>query len=77
VKKVAIIGSRLYSHYHPDSDLDIVIEYAGTEREEDVSLSLMHEALYIDHIKVDFLPFWDVNGEKIGNRKHVVLYEES
>ncbi|WP_010283131.1 hypothetical protein [Bacillus timonensis] len=74
VKKVAIIGSRLYAHSYPESDLDIVLEYSGAEREDDVFHHLMEESLYIDHIKVDFLPYWDVLGEGIGNRKHVVLF---
>lgn len=77
IKKIAIIGSRLYGNFHAESDLDIVIEYSGTEREDDVFYNLMEEPLYIDHIKVDFLPYWDLNGEGIGNRKHIILFEDS
>ena len=77
VKKLAIIGSRLYGNVHAESDLDIVIEYSGTEREDDVFHTLMAEPLYIDHIKVDFLPYWDVNGDGVGNRKHIVLFDDS
>ena len=75
--KIAIIGSRLYSNFHAESDLDIVIEYSGTEREDDVFHNLMDDPLYIDHIKVDFLPYWDINGDGIGNRKHIILFEDS
>ncbi|MEH7225982.1 nucleotidyltransferase domain-containing protein [Bacillus sp. JJ1566] len=77
IKKVAIIGSRLYADFHAESDLDVAIEYSGTEREVDVFQHLMEEIFYIDFIKVDFLPYWDLKGHGIGNRKHFVLFNAS
>ncbi|MEH7383471.1 nucleotidyltransferase domain-containing protein [Bacillus sp. JJ1533] len=77
VKKVAIIGSRISGYVEEESDLDIAVEYSGSEREDDVHHNLVEEPFIIDHIKVDFLPFWDVKGHGIGNRKHVMLYDDS
>ncbi|WP_077617480.1 nucleotidyltransferase domain-containing protein [Bacillus sinesaloumensis] len=77
IERIAIVGSRLYTHFHSESDLDIVVEYSGAEREDAVFYYLMEDPLYIDHIKVDFLPYWDLNGTGIRNREHVMLYDES
>ncbi|WP_449539711.1 hypothetical protein [Ferdinandcohnia sp. Marseille-Q9671] len=77
IKKIAIIGSRINRYFYDESDLDIAIEYRGNEREEYVFLTLMEEPLYIDHITVDFLPFWDKKSNGIGNRKQVVLFDEA
>lgn len=77
LNKVAIIGSRMNGNHRDESDLDIAVEYSGEEREDDVFNNLMEEELYIEGIKVDFLPYSDQKWGGIGDRNHFILYERS
>lgn len=56
IKELTIIGSRAHNRYREDSDLDILLEYEGTEREDDV-FNLLHETpFYIGNMLVDINP---------------------
>lgn len=55
---IAIIGSRTTGTAKPDSDLDVLVEYKGKEREDDL-FNLLQDAdepLFIEGIKVDINP---------------------
>ena len=56
IKELTIIGSRAHNRYREDSDIDILLEYEGTEREDDV-FNLLHETpFYIGNMLVDINP---------------------
>lgn len=63
---VQLHGSRLRNQAHADSDLDAVIEYEGTEREDDMFNTLNDDPLYIEDIKVDINP---IRKEESGDMK--------
>lgn len=56
IKDTAIHGSRGRGTARPDSDLDIVVEYEGDIREDDLFSILNEEPMYIDDIQVDINP---------------------
>ena len=68
-KKIAIYGSRSRGTAKPDSDLDVVVEYSGTMREDDV-FNILHDEDYeygtmsVDGIAVDVNP---IREEESGN----------
>ena len=49
-------GSRTKESARKDSDLDILLEYKGNIREDDLFNILNDDPLYIDDIKVDINP---------------------
>ena len=56
IKDITIIGSRKYNRNRKDSDLDILLEYEGNER-EDVLFDLLHEDDFmIDDMLIDINP---------------------
>lgn len=53
---IAIYGSRSRGLETPDSDIDVVFEYNGSEREDDLFNLLHSEELYIGNVPVDTNP---------------------
>ena len=53
---IQIYGSRTKKAAREDSDLDILLEYKGNIREDDLFNILNDDPLYIDDIKVDINP---------------------
>ena len=56
VKNITIIGSRTRNQARPDSDLDVLVEYEGTMREDDAFNALHYEPIYVEDIPVDINP---------------------
>ena len=57
ITKLGFVGSRIDGTYTSDSDLDVIIEYEGDYREDDVFNGLNEEPLYIEGVRLDFVPF--------------------
>ena len=53
---IELYGSRTKEAARKDSDLDILLEYKGNIREDDLFNILNDDPLYIDDIKVDINP---------------------
>lgn len=53
---IELYGSRTKEAAREDSDLDILLEYKGNIREDDLFNILNDNPLYIDDIKVDINP---------------------
>lgn len=53
---IVLYGSRTKEAARKDSDLDILLEYNGNIREDDLFNILNDDPLYIDDIKVDINP---------------------
>ena len=53
---IVLYGSRTKESARKDSDLDILLEYKGNIREDDLFNILNDDSLYIDDIKVDINP---------------------
>ena len=53
---IELYGSRIKESAREDSDLDILLEYKGNIREDDLFNILNDDPLYIDDIKVDINP---------------------
>ena len=53
---IELYGSRTKEAAREDSDLDILLEYKGNIREDDLFNILNDDSLYIDDIKVDINP---------------------
>ena len=53
---IELYGSRIKESARKDSDLDILLEYKGNIREDDLFNILNDDPLYIDDIKVDINP---------------------
>ena len=53
---IELYGSRTKEAARKDSDLDILLEYKGNIREDDLFNILNDNPLYIDDIKVDINP---------------------
>lgn len=53
---IVLYGSRTKESARKDSDLDILLEYKGNIREDDLFNILNDDPLYIDDIKVDINP---------------------
>ena len=53
---IELYGSRTKEAAREDSDLDILLEYKGNIREDDLFNILNDDPLYIDDIKVDINP---------------------
>ena len=53
---IVLYGSRTKEVAREDSDLDILLEYKGNIREDDLFNILNDNPLYIDNIKIDINP---------------------
>ena len=53
---IVLYGSRTKESARKDSDLDILLEYKGNIREDDLFNILNDNPLYIDNIKIDINP---------------------
>jgi predicted nucleotidyltransferase len=47
-------GSRVFGNPRKNSDIDFVLFYKGTIREDDLFNIFVDENIYIEHIKCDF-----------------------
>jgi predicted nucleotidyltransferase len=66
IKDAAIHGSRGRGTARPDSDLDVVVEFEGDIREDDLFSILNEEPMYIDGVQVDINP---INANNTGTLK--------
>ena len=66
-------GSRSRGLENKDSDIDILLEYEGSEREDDVFTALSKNAISIEGIKVDINP---VNYEQSGDLSYNLFKAE-
>lgn len=75
---ICIVGSRLTGTHTDESDLDIAIAYKGSLREDDCLNGLMDEPLFIEDIKVDFIPYSEEKGNGIDlvNRHYILFMED-
>lgn len=57
IKNIKLHGSRLRGQARPDSDIDVVVEYEGDIREDDL-FNLLHDEdpFYIDNVFIDVNP---------------------
>lgn len=77
INGVAVVGSRCRGLEHNKSDLDVVIEYTGMIREDDMFNMLHREEFSIGDIIVDINPITkDVTGTLSDYLKDVELYLE-
>ena len=60
---IAIYGSQCRGMEKEDSDLDIVVEYTGSEREDDLFNAFNEDGFMIGGVKVDINP---ITEEKTG-----------
>jgi predicted nucleotidyltransferase len=49
-------GSRVFGNPRKNSDIDFILFYKGTIREDDLFNIFVDENIYIEHIKCDFNP---------------------
>lgn len=56
IKDIEITGSRSKGVGGKDSDLDILVEYEGDAREDDLFNALNRDPLYIDDVRIDLNP---------------------
>lgn len=56
VKEITIIGSRTRGTARKDSDLDVLVEYEGSMKEDEAFNAIHSEPIYIDDIQVDINP---------------------
>ena len=63
VKAVALYGSRMTGKNRANSDLDVLIQYEGDAREDDLFNALNRQALFIEGVRIDFNP---IKPEKSG-----------
>lgn len=49
-------GSRVFGNPRKDSDIDFVLFYKGSIREDDLFNIFVDESIFIEHIKCDFNP---------------------
>jgi hypothetical protein len=71
LKMFCIVGSRLDGTHSESSDLDISLSYKGSLREDDC-FNILNDSdcpLYIEGIKVDFIPYNLEKGNDIDFRK--------
>jgi predicted nucleotidyltransferase len=62
---ICLVGSRVTGNYKEDSDIDIAIQYQGNLNEHVVFNILNERHLYIDGLKVDFIPYSEFKGNCI------------
>ena len=63
VNAIALYGSRMKGKHRTDSDLDVLIQYEGSAREDDMFTALNRQALFIEGVRIDFNP---IKREKSG-----------
>ena len=73
LKNIAIVGSRIKGTHNHVSDLDIAFEYRGAILSDSMCDILNgDEPLYIENIKVDFIPNSLEKGEKMIFNSHMI-----
>ena len=79
ITQISLVGSRLKGTNREDSDLDIAIEYKGRYRSDSMSDTLNAEPLFIDDMRIDFVPYARYKGECILNQapiEHLLYGQE-
>lgn len=56
IREITLIGSRKHNRNRKDSDLDVLLEYEGSEREDDLFNLLHEDDFMIDDMLVDINP---------------------
>ena len=74
IKDVIISGSRCRGIEKPHSDLDVVVAYLGTEKEEDFSTLLHDELIRFEDVELDIIP---INIEKEGRWTEYLSAQEA
>lgn len=64
IVNACLYGSRILGKFNDASDLDVLIEYKGTAREDDVFNELHVEEMFVDGLLIDANP---IKEEKSGN----------
>ena len=69
-------GSRVFGNPRKDSDIDFVLFYKGSIREDDLFNIFVDESIFIEHIKCDFNPIRIIDDSDIEYyiQKHDVEY---
>lgn len=62
--KLAIVGSWVKGTNRPDSDLDVAFSYDGPIKDYSMCDILNMEPLYIDDLRVDFIPYSNHRGSQ-------------
>ena len=62
--KLALVGSWVKGTNREDSDLDVAFAYDGRYREDAMCDTLNMEPLYIDDLRVDFIPYSNYKGSQ-------------
>ena len=72
-------GSRVFGNPRKNSDIDFVLFYKGTIREDDLFNIFADENIYIEHIKCDFNPIEidDKSDIKYYIQKHDIEYHQN
>ena len=75
---IYVHGSRVFGNPRKNSDIDFVLFYKGTIREDDLFNIFVDENIYIEHIKCDFNPIQinDVSDIEHYIQKHDVEYHQ-
>ncbi len=71
-------GSRVFGNPRKNSDIDFVLFYKGTIREDDLFNIFADENIYIEHVKCDFNPIQIDNDSDIEHyiQKHDIEYHQ-
>lgn len=72
--KICLVGSRVSNQNRSGSDLDVAIQYKGNIREDDVFHMLNSEPLFIDDVRVDFIPYLQEKGNAIRMVESHILF---
>lgn len=72
-------GSRVFGNPKKDSDIDFVLFYKGSIREDDLFNIFADESIYIEHVKCDFNPIKIENEDDIKYyiQKHDIEYNQN
>lgn len=57
ITNIGLFGSRVNGFSREDSDLDVVFEYEGNMREDDVFNALCDDPLFLADVQLDFSPY--------------------
>ncbi len=70
---VALYGSRMKGTHRSGNDLDVLVEYVGNAREDDMFNALNRQALFINGIRVDFNPIKKCKSGTIDSFAHCAV----
>lgn len=71
ITTIGLFGSRINGNFKDNSDLDVVVEYKGNYREDDIFNALNDNHLMVNGIQFDFSPYSIDKGNSIGNKAFI------